>query len=162
MNNQQKTIGVVLVAGAALLLLRRSPVGTVTTSEGFDLSPYGGPVIYPEAIKAAARAIARAEGFYVQGSIPQTAHNPGDLKIPGSTNTIAGGITVFASDDAGWNALYKQLMMIVTGQSNVYNLDMSIAEMAARWTATQQGPWATNVAAALAVPTSTKLYAVLV
>lgn len=163
MNNQKKTVfGVILVGAAGLLLLkRRSPVGTVTTSEGFDLSPYGGEVVYPPAIKTMAQAIARAEGFYVNGSIPQRAHNPGDLKVPGTTNTI-NGITVFDSDDAGWNALYKQLYLIVTGRSSYYNLDMSIDDMARTWTATEQNAWAANVAGALGVDRSTRLYQVIV
>lgn len=161
MKSQNTAIGVIILGIGALLLLKRSPTGTVTTWESFDLTPYGGPIVYPAEIKAMGQAIARAEGFYVAGSIPQQAHNPGDLKIPGSPNTI-NGITVFDSDDAGWTALYRQLMLIVTGQSNIYNLDMSIADMARYWTATQSSAWAANVAGALGVDTSAKLWAVIV
>lgn len=163
MTAQTKTIAVVGAIAAALLLWRRKPVATVTTSEGFDLSSIGGPVTYPAPIKRFAEAIARAEGFYVAGSIPQRAHNPGDLKVLGWDGpTLGGGISVFQSDDAGWSALYRQLWIIVTGGSNNYYLDMSIDEMAAKWTATQSDAWARNVAGFLAVPTSTPLVSVII
>lgn len=159
----------IVTIGAAITALyfwrtkvSKQPVPSVTTSEGFDLSPYGGPTSYPDGIKRMAQAIARAEGFYVAGSVPQRAHNPGDLKVPGWTGpTLGDNISVFATDDAGWNALYRQLYLILTGQSAYYNLDMTIADMARTWTATQQSAWGSNVAAALGVPTSTPLYMVL-
>lgn len=152
---------IVGAALAALYLLRgRQLVPTVTTSEGFDLSPYGGPISYPAGIHQLAQAIARAEGFYQSGSVPQRAHNPGDLKMPGSVNTI-NGITVFADDAAGWDALYRQLYRILQGQSAYYNLDMSIADMGRTWTATQQAEWSGNVASFLSVPTTAKLWEVI-
>jgi hypothetical protein len=94
-------------------------------------------------IERFAKAIARAEGF----------------GIPGSTNRIGEGITVFASDEEGWNALYHQLGLIAIGHSHVYSPSMTILEMAEKWTATvsQQQGWATNVAAYLGVPITTTL-----
>jgi len=166
MTNKQKTAFSIGAAIAAIWLYRTKqsgqPVATVTTSEGFDLTPYGGPVVYPEAIKQLAQAIARAEGFAVPGSIPQQAHNPGDLKVPGWTGpTLGSGITVFADDDEGWNALYRQLYLILTGRSSVYNLDMTITDMAHAWTATQADAWAHNVASVLGVTPSAPLWHVL-
>lgn len=162
-NGKLVSIGVAI---AALYWWRTNTTGglvpNVTTSEGFDLSPYGGPTTYPQGIKNMAQAIARAEGFYVAGSVPARAHNPGDLKVPGwSGATIAGGISVFPDDASGFNALYRQLYLILTGGSAYYNLDMSIADMAKVWTVTQQSAWATNVAGALGVPTSTPLWSIL-
>lgn len=147
---------------ALVLWRRQSPTATVTTSEGFDLSPYGGETSYPLPIVNAAQAIARAEGFYVPGSIPQRAHNPGNLKL--GEPSIAGGITVFDSDDLGWAALYRQLSLIVTGRSRYYSLSMSIADMGRIWTATvaEQGAWSQNVASALGVSVATPLSQVLV
>lgn len=160
----EKTVITVGAAIAALYWYRtrvsRQPIATVTTSEGFDLSPYGGPITYPQGIKDFAQAVARAEGFYTPGSIPARAHNPGDLKLP-NTPTIGGGITVFADDAAGWTALYKQLYRVLTNQSTRYNLDMSIADMAHTWTATQADAWARNVATFLGVGSDTKLWEVL-
>jgi hypothetical protein len=110
-------------------------------------------------IERFAKAIARAEGFGIPDAIPTRAHNPGDLVIPGSTNRIGEGITVFASDEEGWNALYHQLGLIAIGHSHVYSPSMTILEMAEKWTATvsQQQGWATNVAAYLGVPITTTL-----
>lgn len=137
-------------------------VPSVTTSEGFDLSPYGGPTTYPEPIKQFGHAIARQEGFYVTGSVPQRANNPGDLVMPNWTGpTLGAGISVFDSPDAGWNALYRQLWLILTGASNRYNLDMTIADMGAVWTTTQKTAWSTNVANYLGVSVDTPLWAVL-
>jgi hypothetical protein len=151
-------VSVVLGVGLFLLWWLR-PKGTVTTAiEGFELLPSD----YPEGLKETARAIARAEGFYVPDSIPQRAHNPGNLKAGGET--LGGtGITVFPDDDAGWSALYKQLARIVEGRSAYYTLDTTIRAMGQRWTATtsEQFAWATNVASALNVSVDAPLSQVL-
>lgn len=157
-----------LAAAAAALvwwLLRREDrplVATVTTSESYDLSPYGGPTSYDPALQRTAQAIARQEGWHVAGSIPQRANNPGNLKVPGQPTLPGTSITQFASPDLGWAALHRQLWLIVSGRSAYYSLDMSIADMARTWTATQQTEWATNVASFLGVPTSTRLVEVLI
>lgn len=163
MTGQTKTAVWIGAAVAVLMYVKRAPVGSVTTSEGFDLSPYGGPVVYPESIKAAARAIAKAEGFYVAGSIPQRANNPGDLKPPNWTGpTLGNGIAVYASADAGWSALYKQLYIIVTGGSSRYTLDDTILDMARTWTGGDNaGAWARQVASQLGVADNAPLWSVL-
>jgi hypothetical protein len=167
MKREPALVVLVLVGAAALWLLRRRPFGgrepipSVSTDMGFDLSPYGGPTTYPAAIQNFAQAIARQEGFYVKGSVPARAHNPGDLKIPGAAVLPGTSITVFESDDAGWDALYHQLYLILAGRSDYYSLDMSIEEMSRVWTATQQAPWATNVASYLGVPVTARLWEVL-
>lgn len=155
----------VLVIGGGVLILswfKRPPVTSVTTSEGFDLSVYGGESSYPQPLKLFAQAIAKQEGFYKPGSIPQRAHNPGDLKIPGRPTLPGTFITLFESDDQGWDALYRQLMLIVTGASEHYNLDMTIDDMARVWTATQQKEWGKNVASYLGASVTDPLYRVLV
>lgn len=167
MNNKNIAKLVVGVGGFLFVLSwfkrpKAATVATVTTSEGFDLSAYGGPTTYPQAIKTFAQAIAKQEGFYTPGSIPKRAHNPGDLKIPGKGTLPGTSITLFDDDDSGWDALYHQLMLIVTGQSGRYDLDMTIADMAAVWTLTQQGPWAANVSAYIGASPSTPLWQVLV
>lgn len=158
----------VITIGAAIAALyfwrtklSGQPVATVTTSEGFDLSPYGGPTVYPEPIKRMAQAIARAEGFGIPGTIPTRAHNPGDLKVPNWTGPMLNGISVFNDDATGWNALYKQLYLILTGGSSYYNLDMTIADMAGKWTATESPAWAANVASFLSVSENAPLWSVL-
>lgn len=167
----KQAIGVVVVGGIAAYLVFRNRAAlpflgppeddggtltpSVTTYEGFDLSEYGGPTSYPTPIVRFAQAIAKQEGFYVAGSIPQRYNNPGDLKTNGSS------ITQYSSADEGWNALYRQLFLILTGGSAHYNLDMSIEEMSRVWTATQQGPWAANVSAYLGVSPDAKLWEVM-
>lgn len=162
---KDNTFKVIIALGGGLLVLswfrRAEPVGTVTTSEGFDLSTYGGVTSYPQPIRTFAAAIAKQEGFYVPGSIPQRANNPGDLKIPGRPVLAGTSITKFDSVDDGWNALYRQLYLILTGKSAHYNLNMTIDEMARVWTATQQVPWATNVANFVGADRSTPLWQVL-
>lgn len=148
-----------VVLGLGLFLLWwLKPKASVSTSETFELDPSN----YPEGLKETARAIARAEGFYVSGSIPQQAHNPGNLKVGGATlgNT---GISVFQTDGAGWAALYRQLALIVGGGSAHYTLDTTIREMGEKWTATkdEQLAWANNVAHALDVSIDTPLSEVL-
>jgi len=149
---------VVLGLGLFILWWLRRPTATVTTSETLELKPSD----YPEGVKDTARAIARAEGFYVPDSIPQRAHNPGNLKLGGQTlgNT---GITVFDNDDAGWAALYRQLALIVSGSSAIYTLDTTIRAMGQKWTATanEQLAWSTNVASALGVDVDAPLSQVL-
>jgi hypothetical protein len=94
-----------------------------------------------------ARAIAVAEGFGVDGSIPTRAHNPGDLVCPWLTGKTLGaeGIHVFQDDATGWAALEHQLQLIRDGKSSVYWKGMTIQQMADRWTHTQQAEWASNV-----------------
>jgi hypothetical protein len=168
MTGKQKAAIGVGAAIAALWLYRSKlsgggPVPSVTTSEGFDLSPYGGQVVYPPALVDLGKAIARAEGFYQAGSIPQRAHNPGDLKVPGWTGpTLGEGISVFDSDAAGFEALNRQLYLILTGQSGVYNLDMTIATMAQKWTGNDNADsWARNVAGFVGADPSAPLWSVL-
>lgn len=93
---------------------------------------------------ALAEAIAQAEGFGVDGAIPTVRHNPGDLEIDG-----LGTPTTFANDDDGWTALYAQLARIRDGRSAYYRPDMTLAQFAATWTATEQGAWLSNVIAGL-------------
>lgn len=120
-------------------------------------------LVYSEKIKAFARAISVAEGFGIPNAIPTQAHNPGDLAVgdKGFGTLGAEGITIFKDDSAGWDALYHQVSLIVNGRSSVYNLDMTIDDMAKHWTDTQQNAWATNVANTLNVSTDTDLQSLL-
>lgn len=94
---------------------------------------------------ALAESIGVAEGYGLAGAIPTVRNNPGDLKLPGSN----GQVTTFANPEEGWDALYRQLDLIRTGQSAYYNPDMTIFEMARVWTTTQQDAWGGNVVRAM-------------
>lgn len=131
-----------------------------------DASSGLGYPVYSRKIEDLATAIARAEGFYVPGSIPQRAHNPGNLKSPTWTyegeregETLGQGIAVFQSDGAGWAALKRQLALIVEGDSRVYTLSMTLRQMGTVWTgnATEGAAWSNNVGLAFGVAPSTTL-----
>lgn len=157
--NQKALIPIGLGALLLLWLSRRKLTATVTTGEWFDTDDYApGSTSYPEGLKNFARAIASAEGFGVPGAIPTIANNPGDLKLGGDT---INGISVFATADEGWSKLYRQIALIVSGSSNYYNLDMSIAEMGRIYAGGDEN-WATNVARYLNVSRDAKLWEVIV
>ena len=146
-----------LLAGAGLLFARRADAG------GFDDTWTGGTVTYSSSIRRMAEAIAYAEGFYAAGTpIPKRLNNPGDLKRSSVPNvgTDAAGHLEFATIADGWEALHRQLQLIVDGRSRVYTLDMTIAQMAAKY-AEGSTQWAANVSRRLGVGDSTTLRAVL-
>ena len=90
-----------------------------------------------------AHAIARAEGFYIHGSIPQRCANPGDLKgtkFPGEVGLCKGGHARFANAEYGWQALYAQVEKMTDGTSHVYRPSMTFREVA-RLYAGNSKPW---------------------
>ena len=113
-----------------------------------------------------AHAIARAEGFYRRGTIPNRYHNCGDLKAvrgftyPGQVGIGKGRHVIFANDTAGWNALYHQIGKMVSGESRHYSLSMTINQIA-RFYAGNWRQWAKNVSHNLGVPSTATLAEVL-
>lgn len=143
-----------IALGAAALLLLRA-----RTAEGGEMSTDPGPVEYSPQVKAFAEAIAYAEGYYAPGNpTPRRLNNPGDLKISSVPNIGKDqyGHLHFATAADGWLALWRQLQLIIDGKSRVYTLDMTIAQMGAKY-AEAGGVWANNVAARLNVTTAHKL-----
>jgi hypothetical protein len=120
-------------------------------------------LVYSEKIRTFAHAISVAEGFGIPHAIPTQAHNPGDMVLgdKGFGTLGAEGVTIFQDDATGWNALYHELSLIVNGYSHVYNLDMTISEMAQKWTDTQSDSWAINVARNLNATVDTDLRSLL-
>jgi hypothetical protein len=159
-----EAVGLALIVTGGLLALRgKSKTTNDSTSNTFDLPPLGS-ASYSSSVVAVAQAIARAEGFYQQGSAPQRAHNPGSLKTPGWSGPTTGsaGINVYGSDDEGWSALYRQLDLIRAGNSNYYTRGMSISQMAATWTGNDNAAsWASIVSSSLGTSPSTTIGAVL-
>lgn len=153
-------IGLGLV-GIAVLVWQRSRVGRAVDAIGNVLT-IGAPEPSP-AIRAMAQAIAKAEGFYVPGSIPQQRNNPGNLKLP---HYGGDGVDTFPTPGEGWAALYKQLNLIRDGRSSVYtSLSMTIKQMGEKWAPAGveniAGAWAKNVASLLGVSVDTPLSRVL-
>lgn len=135
-------IAAALTVGIAVLLL------WLLTDVQFDSQGDVTLMQYSLAINEVANAIATAEGFGKDGAIPTLAHNPGDLVIPHWAGPSMGKehVSVFKSDDEGWNRLRHQLQLIADNRSKVYNLDMTIQEMANKWTRTDPTAWAETVA----------------
>ena len=111
-----------------------------STASGLALSPTA----------QLAQAIAKAEGFYTRGTIPQRCHNPGDLKVvkgwkyPGQAGVCKGGHVRFRNDAAGWAALDHQLTKIVEGTSR-YNVNMTLRQVSRQYAGSSR-IWVKNVA----------------
>jgi hypothetical protein len=113
-------------------------------------------------IQQFATAIAKEEGFYIEGSIPQRARNPGDLGNGDIGNGVIQtegpngvGITIYSTVEDGWNALLNKVARMLNGSSEVYTLGMTIVEVGLKWSGNPQ--WGINVAAMLHVDPSTTL-----
>lgn len=118
----------------------------------------------PQKMQQLAQAIAKAEGYYVRGSIPQRCANPGDIKpgavrLPGQVGVCKGGHARFRNDAAGWAALDHQIEKIVDGTSR-YSVNMSISEVARRYAGNHR-VWARNVSHNLKVTPETDLWEIL-
>lgn len=83
-----------------------------------------------------ATAIARTEGFFVKGTIPNRYHNPGDIRsrlkhaYPGQVGLNKHGYVIFKNDAWGWAALEKQIERVIDGSSTKYTSDMTFAQIA--------------------------------
>ena len=110
-------------------------------------------------VQAIAMAIARAEGFFSgPTALPVRANNPGNLKLGDAGRGTIGGKTIFATIEDGWNALYRQIRLMLTGASKYYSPEMTIAQVAAIYTGGDNAlAWAKNVAVSLGVSIQTKL-----
>ena len=78
-----------------------------------------------------ASAIAQFEGFNNPANRAARNHNPGNLKFAGQAGTIGkdpDNFAVFSSDDAGFQALYRQLAKYVSDFPNY-----SILQITARY-----------------------------
>jgi hypothetical protein len=99
-----------------------------------------------------AGGIAFAEGYWDNGNNVLTQNraarnnNPGDFLGNGDAGQDCGGYAIYSSPGAGWRRLYGQLNLIVNGASKNYSLDMTIQQMAYKYTSTDQEAWAGNVA----------------
>ena len=113
-----------------------------------------------------AAAIAKAEGYYTKGKIPQRCANPGDLKAvrgwkyPGQIGICKGGHVRFKNATYGWLALCAQLDKIAARESKAYTPEMTLAQ-AGRKYAGDWRTWSKNVAHNLGVTPSTPLFLVL-
>lgn len=120
-------------------------------------------MVSDELILKFSRAIAKEEGFYVPNSVPNRAHNPGDLTDDGDVGfgTVetkgphGARITIYATDADGWAALYRKVRRMLSGASQTYTLDLTVMEIGLKWSGDPL--WSRNVAAALGVDTRATL-----
>ena len=158
---------VTVALGALSWSLLSSQLGAATGAGSDDSGAWFGvgAVSYSQQVQRFAQAIAWAEGYYSRNAqvIPRKNHNPGDLKLSSVPNvgSDAQGHLIFATDGDGWEALHRQVQLIVDGRSLVYNLNMTIAEMGAKY-AEGSANWTANVCKQLRVPADTVLREVLV
>ena len=120
----------------------------------------------PSRTQQLAEAIARAEGYYIKGSIPNRCNNAGDLKAvrgwryPGQVGVCKGGHVRFKTTAAGWTALNHQLDKIVEGKSRHYSVNMTLNQVARRYAGNYRR-WARNVARSLKTSPDAYLWEVL-
>lgn len=139
--------------------MENSPSGSYGNSTGVPAPNIGN---YPTYIRAVADAIAFAEGYYSTGSRPQRNANPGDLTIDlkggGRSIGMDGVYVKYATQYDGWLDLYEQVRLMYVGPpSSHFNSTMTIKQVAALYTATEQTYWANNVAKRLGVTVDTTL-----
>jgi hypothetical protein len=110
-----------------------------------------------------AHAIAKAEGFYTRGTIPNRYSNPGDLKAragekyPGQKGIGKGGHVIFRNDAAGWAALTHQIEEAVSGDSQFYNPSMTFRQVAKKYAGNYR-VWLKNVTGVLGVDADMSIY----
>lgn len=105
-------------------------------------------------VKRIAQAIARAEGFYH----PSGTTKPQRLNNPGSIFGSNGQMIHFETVAEGWDALYRQVERMLTGNSRYYSPEMTIVQIAQIYTGEPHYMnWANNVANALGVSPNTPL-----
>jgi hypothetical protein len=96
-------------------------------------------------VEQVATAIARTEGFFKKGTLPNRLHNPGDIKslrrdaYPGQTG-LYHGYVVFRNDRAGWRVLENQIIAVVTDESKEYKRSMTFGQIAKVYAASPQWP----------------------
>ena len=121
-------------------------------------------IVSEETVKTFAQAVARAEGFYdAHDTVPKRAHNPGDLSDEGDVSNgviqtsgpFGAKITVYATDEDGWAALYKKVRRMLEGRSKTYPQDLTLMEVALKYAGSPL--WAANVARSLGVDTRATL-----
>jgi hypothetical protein len=142
--------------------MRREAWAVAGVAAFIVLSGGAGVVLYSEMqkrVKRLADAIEHAEGYGVPGARPTRNQNPGDLTsdLIGKAVGWDGSFPIYATYADGRANLETEVEMMLDGTSSIYDPTMSISEVAALYTTTQQAAWATNVAGYLGVDVSTPI-----
>lgn len=119
----------------------------------------------PTRVQVLAGAIARAEGFYVRGSIPNRLRNPGDIRAlkgqhyPGQVGLTKNGYVIFRTDRDGWAALFHQIEKIQAGDSKFYTVNMTLRQLSKKYATSST--WVKNVSKILGTKPEARLWEVL-
>jgi hypothetical protein len=113
-------------------------------------------------IEKVCKAIAVAEGYGKPGP-SQHANNPGNITDDGDVGCgvcethgkFGAKITIYPTPDAGWAALERKVRRMLSGASHTYTLDMTVMEVALKWSGDPN--WGLNVARCLDVAPDTSL-----
>lgn len=106
-------------------------------------------------------AIARTEGFYVKGSVPNRFHNPGDIRsklrhgYTGQVGLSPHGYVIFAKDEYGWIALRSQIQKVIENKSHLYDSRMTFRQFGRLYAESPQ--WPRTLCKILGVPTTMTL-----
>jgi hypothetical protein len=104
-------------------------------------------------------AIMEWEG-YRKGSVSYYNNNPGNIKAakqPGLIGQDSEGHGKFLTFQDGWDALINQLTMMGDGRSQVYNAEMTLFDVFAKYAEANAKPYAEFVAKRLGVMPITRL-----
>ena len=117
-------------------------------------------------VRNVSQAIALAEGYYAAGehngrSLPYRLNNPGAMKKPALGAELLPtwkdtGLVVFPTADLGWAALQRQVCIMLTGASDMYDTSDTWLHVALKY-ADGDANWGSNVAARLGVSVASTL-----
>lgn len=111
-------------------------------------------------IQKLAMAVAKAEGYGVEGALPTRINNPGDLELGDVGCGVEQGKTIYPNAKAGWDALERQCALILTDKSPYYQTQMTIMQFAMKYTGNDEAAaWAKTVADFLGLLTTNTLRA---
>jgi len=126
------------------------------------LAPEQAAPLFELKVDELARAIATAEGFFVPGSLPNRANNPGSLgpmdtspKFP-VVNARGSQVSMLPNVELGWEFLKKKIRRMLRGESRVFSLDDTFWDLGFKYVGGSQFPedaknWTRNVTRRLGV-----------
>ena len=99
-----------------------------------------------------AKAMAKMEGFGIEGALPTRNHNPGDLRRSKFQSFVKDGFAYFPDDKTGWKALVYDLCIKIMGKSTTgITPESSLRDLIYKWTATDQYAYLMFVASKLGI-----------
>lgn len=118
------------------------------------------PAYASSKVEQLSHAIAKAEGFYTRGTVPNRFNNPGDI-TSSSLHAYPGQIglsphrhyVIFKNASHGWAALQGQIQKIIDGTSKKYTQNMTFTQMSLIYSSGKR--WGTNVCAVLHISPQT-------